>query len=81
MSLDNLYEVAVKDFGYKNDKEHFGYHLGMQSVGHGVSWEDDADYELLRGFEKKKLTDAERKKLGSFGIETNEIELPRSEFY
>jgi hypothetical protein len=41
-SLDELYELA-ESCGYPNDREHFGYHLGMQVAGHGVSWEDDAD--------------------------------------
>ncbi len=40
-NLTELYEFA-KSKGYGNDAEHFGYHLGMQSVGHGVSWSDDA---------------------------------------
>jgi len=40
--LDKLYQIA-EECGYQNDKEHFGYHLGMQVVGHGVSWKDDAD--------------------------------------
>ena len=39
-SLDSLYEL-VKRFGYPYDREHFGYHLGMQAAGHGVSWSDD----------------------------------------
>ncbi len=39
-TLEQLYGFAC-DMGYPNDAEHFGYHLGMQSVGHGVSWTDD----------------------------------------
>lgn len=42
LSLEALYEM-VKAAKYPYDKEHFGYHLGMQSAGHGVSWSDDCD--------------------------------------
>lgn len=40
-NLYTMYEVA-QEKGYSRDPEHFGYHLGMQSVGHGVGWSDDA---------------------------------------
>jgi hypothetical protein len=39
-SLEDLYK-RVKAHGYPFDREHFGYHLGMQAAGHGVSWSDD----------------------------------------
>jgi hypothetical protein len=39
-SLSRLF-LRVKQNGYPHDAEHFGYHLGMQAVGHGVSWSDD----------------------------------------
>jgi hypothetical protein len=39
-SLGHLY-LHVKQNGYPYDEEHFGYHLGMQAAGHGVSWSDD----------------------------------------
>ena len=41
-SLDDLYHLAVQA-RYPYDREHFGYHLGMQAVGHGVSYSDDCD--------------------------------------
>lgn len=40
VSLEDLYQAAV-GAGYPHDREHFGYHLGMQAVGHGVSFSDD----------------------------------------
>lgn len=40
-SLSELYQHAVS-VGYSRDKESFGYHLGMQSTGEGVSWSDDS---------------------------------------
>lgn len=81
MSLEDLYEAAVKEFGYSGDKDQFGLDLGMQVVGHGISWEDRTDFSQRRtNFVKKTLTPAERKELGSFGIETSEIKLPRDEF-
>lgn len=46
-SLTYLYEFAQTK-GYKDKPETFGFHLGMQSVGHGVSWHDDADYRLTK---------------------------------
>lgn len=39
-SLARLY-AKVKAAGYPHDEEHFGYHLGMQTAGSGVSWSDD----------------------------------------
>lgn len=39
-SLEGLYDM-VKEAGYPRGKETFGYHLGMQAAGHGVSWSDD----------------------------------------
>jgi hypothetical protein len=39
-SLGDLYR-HVKQNGYPYDEAHFGYHLGMQAAGHGVSWSDD----------------------------------------
>jgi len=39
-SLEDLY-AKVKAHGYPYDREHFGYHLGMETAGHGVSWSDD----------------------------------------
>ena len=38
--LAGLYEEAVAD-GFRKDKETFGFYLGMQSIGHGVAWDDD----------------------------------------
>lgn len=46
-SLTYLYEIAQSK-GYKNDPERFGFHLGMQAVGHGVGWQDDADYRRAK---------------------------------
>jgi len=46
-SLTYLYEFA-KSKGYKNVPEIFGFHLGMESIGHGLSWHDDADYRLTK---------------------------------
>lgn len=46
-SLTYLYEFA-KSKGYKKKPEDFGFHLGMQSIGHGVGWHDDADYKLTK---------------------------------
>jgi len=40
VSLEDLYQAAV-EAGYPHSREHFGYHLGMQAVGHGVSFSDD----------------------------------------
>lgn len=51
-SLEQIYEMAKK-IGYKNDKEHFGYDLGMQTVGHGVSWTDDVPFQRLDELRKK----------------------------
>lgn len=48
-SLEDLYDLACEKFEYSGDKEQFGCDLGMQSAGHGVSWEDDANYRLLQG--------------------------------
>lgn len=39
-TLAALYAMA-RDAGYPYDASHFGYHLGMQAVGHGVSFSDD----------------------------------------
>lgn len=39
-TLEDLYR-HVHQNGYPHDRDHFGYHLGMQAVGHGVSWSDD----------------------------------------
>lgn len=41
VTLAFLYSM-VKEAGYPYDKEHFGFHLGMQTAGHGVSWSDDS---------------------------------------
>jgi hypothetical protein len=41
-NLTALYLHAVSTFSYTGDPEKFGYHLGMQAMGHGVSWQDDA---------------------------------------
>jgi len=61
-SLASLYDLAVQQ-GYPRDSEAFGFHLGMQAVGHGVSWTDDVrghpdlkilipDYEFYPGAER-----------------------------
>lgn len=39
-SLAELYDFIV-GYDYPNDKEQFGLSLGLQAVGHGVSWADD----------------------------------------
>lgn len=39
-SLADLYEL-VKKHGFPHDEESFGILLGLQAVGHGVSWSDD----------------------------------------
>lgn len=39
-SLAELYGLVV-EHGYPHDKDQFGLHLGMQAVGHGISWSDD----------------------------------------
>lgn len=41
-SLEALYMVAVSVGGYPHDEEAFGFHLGMQAVGSGLHWTDDA---------------------------------------
>ncbi len=39
-TLAELFQY-VKENGYPYDAVQFGLHLGMQAVGHGVSWSDD----------------------------------------
>lgn len=39
-SLEDLYEMA-EAAGYHKGKEDFGFVLGMQTVGHGLSYADD----------------------------------------
>lgn len=46
-TLEQLYQM-VKEAGYPHDREHFGYHLGMQAAGHGVSWSDDVRFDKLK---------------------------------
>lgn len=46
--LEDLYDIAWREYGYKGDKDQFGFDLGMQIVGHGISWTDRADYKLVR---------------------------------
>lgn len=43
-SLAALYAKA-KAAGYPRSASHFGFHLGMQSAGHGVSYSDDCDLD------------------------------------
>jgi hypothetical protein len=44
-SLAELYEVA-RSYGFsRGGKEGFGSDLGLQSVGHGVSWTDNIPYD------------------------------------
>jgi hypothetical protein len=38
--LGSLYRL-VKKHGFPHDEESFGILLGLQSIGHGVSWSDD----------------------------------------
>ena len=48
-SLDALYREAVTE-GFAKNRETFGFYLGMQSIGHGVSWNDDisgANLEIM----------------------------------
>lgn len=45
-SLEELYQAAVSD-GFAKDRETFGYYLGMQAQGHGVSWDDDHSADLV----------------------------------
>ena len=39
-SLTALFDL-VKKHGFPHDEESFGILLGLQAVGHGVSWSDD----------------------------------------
>jgi hypothetical protein len=39
-SLDSLYRAAVRE-GFTKNRETFGFYLAMQSIGHGVAWDDD----------------------------------------
>jgi len=45
-SLEELYQMVVAA-GYPHDRDQFGLHLGMQAVGHGISWSDDVSYAKL----------------------------------
>jgi len=40
LSLEDLYRAAVAS-GFAKDRETFGFYLGMQATGAGVSWHDD----------------------------------------
>lgn len=53
-SLTYLYEFAQSK-GYKKEPSNFGFHLGMASIGHGVSWTDDCDGD----YKDIKLPDTE----------------------
>lgn len=44
-SLDEMYRIVTERGKYPHDRETFGYHLGMQAMGAGVSWSDDVDYK------------------------------------
>lgn len=48
-SLADLYELVI-EHGYPHDKASFGFHLGMQTAGHGVSWADDTNlpYDTIK---------------------------------
>jgi len=40
--VENLFKkIEVRSSRFFSDAELFGYYLGMESLGHGVSWEDD----------------------------------------
>jgi len=40
VGLEGLYQEAVRA-GFTKDRETFGFYLAMQSIGHGVAWDDD----------------------------------------
>lgn len=45
-SLEDLYEM-VENAGFSRGREDFGLLLGMQAVGHGISWSDDVSHSKL----------------------------------
>ncbi len=45
-SLEELYEM-VERAGFSRGREDFGFLLGMQAVGHGISWSDDVSASKL----------------------------------
>jgi len=47
-NLTEMFEFVVDERGYNRDAESFGSDLGMESVGHGVSWRDRADYRKTK---------------------------------
>ena len=54
MSLSKLYEKAV-ELGYPKDEENFGSDLGLQSVGHGVSWTDDIPWSASKSIKRDEI--------------------------
>ena len=46
-SLEQLYQAAVAA-GFAKDRETFGYYLGAQATGEGVSWDDDVSGSDLK---------------------------------
>lgn len=40
-TLSELY-ASAQDVGYRNNAETFGTHLGMEAIGSGIAWTDDA---------------------------------------
>jgi hypothetical protein len=49
VGIEGLYQEAVRA-GFAKDRETFGFYLAMQSIGHGIAWDDDvpggADLEI-----------------------------------
>lgn len=39
-TLATLYDGAQIFYGYSDNEDRFGHELGMQTMGHGVSWHD-----------------------------------------
>jgi hypothetical protein len=45
--LDHLF-AGARAVGFPKDEEAFGFYLGMQAVGHGISWDDDVRGSTLK---------------------------------
>jgi hypothetical protein len=59
VGLEDLYQAARAD-GFTKDRETFGFYLGMQSVGHGVSWDDDHSSSITIKVPSMELYEAAR---------------------
>ena len=44
-TLEELYKIA-QQAGFSRDREAFGFYLGMQSIGHGITWHDDFNTDV-----------------------------------